>query len=168
MFEDEQTDEFASYFDRSRTPKVLVTTTVNPSRDLVKFVKELRVIVGWNECEYRKRTPETIKQIINGAIERDYTDFAVVSEHADKPRMLHFYSRSVGSRYHMLMAIIIDTLTLVHLPNGPTAQFRITNLVMRKFIPVCNYDLCLVRKYLLTLRIGTWKTNRPYSRTHIE
>jgi len=113
VFEDEQTDEFASYFDRSSVPKVLVTTTLRPTRDLVKFAKEFRVIVGWDACEYRKRTPETIKQIVKGAIERDFTDMAVISEHEGKPH----------------------TLTLIHLPIGPTAQFKISNVVMRKQIP---------------------------------
>lgn len=113
VFEDEQTDEFASYFDRSKPPKVIVTTTLRPSRELVRFAKEFRTIVGWDECEYKSRTPESIKEIVNGAIERDYTDVAVISEHAGKPH----------------------TLTLVHLPLGPTAQFRITNVVMRKDIP---------------------------------
>lgn len=47
----------------------------------------MRVVVGWDACEYRTRTSETIKQIVNGAIERDFTDMLVVSDHDGKPRM---------------------------------------------------------------------------------
>jgi len=113
VFEDEQTDEFASYFNRTTAPHVLITTTTNPSQSIVKFAKELKAILGWDSTEYKKRTNITIKDIVKGAIEHDFTDLMVISEHKGKPY----------------------TLTLVHLPEGPTAQFRITNLVMRKDIP---------------------------------
>jgi ribosome production factor 1 len=96
VFEDEQTDEFASYFNRSSEPKVLITTTQYPSQDLIKFALEMKSVIGWDVSEYRKRTPVTIKDIVNGAIERDFTDLMVISESKGKPRrFFRYFSHSV-------------------------------------------------------------------------
>src|SRR3990167_3403923 len=86
VFEDEQTDEFASYFDRTRTPKVLITTTIRPTVNLLNFVKEMKSIVG-GDVELRPRKVNiTVKEILSACIERDFTDVLIFSEHNEKPR----------------------------------------------------------------------------------
>lgn len=65
---------------------------------------------------------------------------------------------------------MIDTLTVIHLPNGPTAQFKITNVVMRKSIPV-SYNsrvLHLIQLIIILYYLGTWKTNRSQTRAYFE
>jgi len=113
VFDDAKTDEFSAYFEQKKEPKVLITTTVKPTDDLVKFAEEFVSIIGPESSEYRKRKKLKVKEVLNACIERDFTDVIVISEHRGAPH----------------------TLTLVHLPKGPTAQFKITNPVMRKYIP---------------------------------
>jgi hypothetical protein len=99
VFEDTKTDEFASYFENKREPKVVVTTTTKPSEALENFAKEFSAIIGEDNSEYRPRKPLSIKQITNECIERDYTDLVVISEHREKPRMFStaIYGKHINS-----------------------------------------------------------------------
>lgn len=114
VFEDEEVDEFASYFAREVTPKVLVTTSEKPSDALRTTVKEmLRVFPN---SEYVSRKKHAIKDMVKAAIGRGYTDLLIFEETAWRTKK--------G----------VDSLIHVHLPGGPTAHFRITNLILPKKI----------------------------------
>ncbi|KAJ2776729.1 Ribosome production factor 1 [Coemansia javaensis] len=102
--QEEEDDEFAQYFG-GQAPKVLVTTTPNAGRKTVGFVKELMSVVP--NLEYVKRGKKfELQQIIQFCRGREYTDLVVVSEDHGEP----------------------THLTLVHLPEGPTAHFRLTRI----------------------------------------
>jgi ribosome production factor 1 len=114
VFEDEEVDEFASYFAKEVTPKVLVTTSEKPSDALRLTVKEmLRVFPN---SEYVSRKKHAIKAMVTAAIGRGFTDLLIFEETAWRTKK--------G----------VDSLIHIHLPGGPTAQFRITNLVLPKQI----------------------------------
>ncbi|KAJ1944838.1 Ribosome production factor 1 [Linderina macrospora] len=101
---DEEEDEFAQYFN-GQTPKVLITTTPNAGGKTVSFVKELVSVIP--NLEYIKRGKKfELQQIIQFCRNRDYTDLMVVSEDHKEP----------------------THLTIVHLPEGPTAHFRLTRI----------------------------------------
>lgn len=38
---------------------------------------------------------------------------------------------------------VADALLIIGLPDGPTAHFKLSNLVLRKDIKVCSYVLCI-------------------------
>lgn len=102
-------DEFASYFNGDVKPRVVMTTSKSPSVEAIVAVKEmLRVFPN---SEYVKRKNFDIKPIVRGAIKREYTDVLIWEESA------------LGKKG-------IDSLILIHLPNGPTARFRVTSLVL--------------------------------------
>ena len=114
VFEDEDVDEFAAYFEREVKPKILLTTGQNASSALKKITKSMTRV--FPNSEYYKRKNFDIKDIVRGAVKREFTDIMIWDETARKT-----YKG-------------IDTLILIHLPNGPTAHFRVTNLITPKAI----------------------------------
>ncbi|KAJ1731583.1 Ribosome production factor 1 [Coemansia biformis] len=102
--QEEEDDEFAQYFN-GQAPKVLITTTPNAGRHTVSFVKELVSVIP--NIEYVKRGKKfELQQIIQFCKGREYTDLIVVTEDHKEP----------------------THLTLIHLPEGPTAHFRLTRI----------------------------------------
>ncbi len=114
VFADEDVDEFAAYFARAVAPKVLMTTSERPSAALRTTVREMMRVFPNSEYVPRKR--HAIKDMVRWAIGRDYTDLLIWEETAWRTKK--------G----------VDSVIMIHLPGGPTAHFRITNLVLPKQI----------------------------------
>ncbi|EGC38118.1 brix domain-containing protein [Dictyostelium purpureum] len=108
--EDINKDEFESYFD-GKPPKVCITTNQRAAKNAVDFAQIFPKLLP--NAEFFHRRKYHLKEIIEFCNNRDYTDVIVVNE-------------TKG---------IIDELTITHLPYGPTATFRLTNLVMPEDIP---------------------------------
>lgn len=202
---DASLDEFASYFDRSKTPKILITTSDRPTlvihfltcwisdRVLLngvlyvnfrglsfmhtdkmfqrtkKFCYELRNCLPNSVSKYRRGLD--LKRIIPQAIARDFTDIIVVNEDQKKP------SKRVSREYFLsknenLKWWLSDGLVLTHLPDGPTAHFKLTNLKFRKEIRVCNTNIISICNYTqLTLSCGfvhseKWRADRSPTGSH--
>lgn len=109
VMEDEAGDEFASYFKDGQVPKVLVTTCTHPTRISYEFCDELTSIFPYSEFVKRPKNCE-IKDIVRMSKERQYTDIIVVNEDKKTP----------------------NALTFIHLPDGPTTYFKLTNFVAAK------------------------------------
>ncbi|KAK7595581.1 hypothetical protein V9T40_013406 [Parthenolecanium corni] len=92
-------------------PKVMITTSRDPSSKLKQFVKELRLIIP--NSQRMNRGNYEMKQLVDACRANEITDFVIVHEHRGNP---------VG-------------LIISHLPYGPTAYFNITDVVMRHEIP---------------------------------
>ncbi|CEM14882.1 unnamed protein product [Vitrella brassicaformis CCMP3155] len=97
-------DEFASYFDGSRPPKIMLTTNKRPSAEMFDFLKELVAIIP--RCFYHKRANREIKKMVKYACDKNFTDLIIVNEKAKRPFSLY----------------------ICHLPEGPTTFFRLTRL----------------------------------------
>lgn len=111
VLQDEMTDEFASYFRREGTPKVLITTCNRPkSHETLQFIKDLLAVIP--NSEYRNRKGIDLKKIIPQAKERNFTDIVVLNEDQKKAN-----------------GVIIS-----HLPDGPTAHFKLTSVKRSKNI----------------------------------
>ncbi len=67
------------------------------------------------KAQYFKRQGYPLKKITQYATNRGYTDVMVL--HEDRKQ--------------------INGMLLIHLPGGPTAQFRLSNMVLCKDIKVC-------------------------------
>lgn len=117
VFEDEENDEFAQYFNSTVTPKVIITTAQSPTPGLIHFVKEMLGV--FPNSEFRPRKAFALKDICKWATGRGYTDVLVFEETALAKRN----RRSA-----------LDSLIHVHLPMGPTAYYRVTNVRMPKSI----------------------------------
>eukprot|EP00834_Sanchytrium_tribonematis_P001040 NODE_22_length_42145_cov_1.310612.p14 type:complete len:343 gc:universal NODE_22_length_42145_cov_1.310612:13398-14426(+) len=108
---EESMDEFASYFNSSDAePKILVTTSRNPSGKIYDFANEFSDI--FPNCEFVKRKNFDVKQIVKFCQNRNYTDVIIINENNK----------------------IADYLTMIHLPEGPTAFFRLSNTALSKEI----------------------------------
>ncbi|XP_020286270.1 U3 small nucleolar ribonucleoprotein protein IMP4 [Pseudomyrmex gracilis] len=92
-------------------PKIVVTTSRDPSSRLKMFVKELRLI--FPNAQRMNRGNYEMKQLIHACRANDVTDFIMVHEHRGTP----------------------DSLVICHLPYGPTAYFTLSGVVMRHDIP---------------------------------
>lgn len=92
-------------------PKIMITTSRDPSSRLKMFVKELRLI--FPNAQRMNRGNYEMKQLINACRANDVTDFILVHEHRGVP----------------------NSLVICHLPYGPTAYFTMTDVTMRHDIP---------------------------------
>ncbi|XP_050294254.1 probable ribosome production factor 1 [Anthonomus grandis grandis] len=102
--DDLEKDEFSDYYKNSYEPKVLITYADNPMRKTRIFGRELTRIIPNSISLYRNRSG--VKKIVKRAIEKEYTDVLVINENRKEP----------------------DGLLVIHLPNGPTAHFKVSNV----------------------------------------
>ncbi|GAM25595.1 hypothetical protein SAMD00019534_087700 [Acytostelium subglobosum LB1] len=110
-YQDEiEIDEFAEYF-QGREPKVVLTTNTNPAGCAIVFAKMFEKILP--QAEYCSRRHFELKDIVKFATNREYTDIMVVNEDRGK----------------------INSLMICHLPNGPTALFKVSSITMPDKIP---------------------------------
>ncbi|KAF7138718.1 hypothetical protein RHSIM_Rhsim07G0063100 [Rhododendron simsii] len=98
-------DEYASASEKD--PKILLTTSRNPSAPLTQFVKELKIV--FPNAQRMNRGGQVISEIIETCRAHDFTDVVLVHEHRGVP----------------------DGIIISHLPFGPTAYFGLLNVVTR-------------------------------------
>jgi ribosome production factor 1 len=108
---DEQDDEFAKYYRDKKNPKVLITTSPRPSHRVKQFVREALWL--FPNSIYRPRKDYQVKEIVEFCKNRHMTDLVVVVERLKEPH----------------------ELIVCHLPEGPTATFRLSNFVAHKDLP---------------------------------
>ncbi|XP_066591682.1 probable ribosome production factor 1 [Prorops nasuta] len=97
-------DEFSAYFNEGSEPKVLITYSDNPTRKTRIFGRELTRIIPNSISLYRNRSG--VKKLIESAKGRGFTDIIIVNEDRCKP----------------------NGMLIVHLPSGPTAYFKLSNV----------------------------------------
>eukprot|EP00922_Rhytidocystis_sp_ex-Travisia-forbesii_P026321 GHVS01038547.1.p2 GENE.GHVS01038547.1~~GHVS01038547.1.p2 ORF type:complete len:329 (+),score=65.11 GHVS01038547.1:1150-2136(+) len=102
-------DEYA--YAATRDPRMLLTTSRDPSSRLSQFVKELKLI--FPNTSRVNRGGFVTEDVVKLAQTHDFTDVCVVHEHRGEP----------------------DGLIISHLPLGPTAYFSIRDAVMRHDLP---------------------------------
>jgi len=107
---DIENDELADYFKKSYEPKVLITSADNPHSKTIAFIKELTRIIPNSAPFWRKNT--SVKKMVKQAVENKYTDVIVINEDNRVP----------------------NGLLLSHLPDGPTAHFKLSNVKISKEI----------------------------------
>eukprot|EP00123_Amoebidium_parasiticum_P016245 comp23351_c1_seq1/m.38563 comp23351_c1_seq1/g.38563 ORF comp23351_c1_seq1/g.38563 comp23351_c1_seq1/m.38563 type:complete len:326 (-) comp23351_c1_seq1:78-1055(-) len=107
---DEATDELANYFSGQR-PKILVTTSQKAVSQLTyKFCEEL--INMMPDADFYDRKKYTVKEITEYAKKLNFTDMIIINEDRKIP----------------------NAMLLSHLPDGPTAHFKLTSIKMGKQI----------------------------------
>lgn len=111
--EENQNDEYSSYFKGDYEPQILLTTSIKHTGAIFKFMKELKDTLPNSYFYYRKKVD--LKDIVELAKAKGFTDIIVVYERLRKPYRL----------------------VLTHLPEGPTVEFKITNVVYHEEIEDC-------------------------------
>ena len=104
-------DEFSQYFNNETTPKIFMTTNRRPNGKLFNFLKEVKA--AFPGVEYYERKNHMVKKMIEEAKKRGFTDLMLFYEKMGKPH----------------------SLILSHLPDGPTATFRVSSVKLREYIP---------------------------------
>jgi ribosome production factor 1 len=105
IHEENKNDEYSSYFNKEYDPQVLITTSIKHTASIFKFVKELKDVIPNSYFYYRKQY--NLKDIVESAKEKGFTDIIVVYERLKKP-------------YRMV---------ITHLPNGPTVELKLSNVI---------------------------------------
>jgi len=94
-----------------KDPKVMLTTSHDPSSRLKQFAKEVKLILP--NCQRLNRGGYVLHQLVSACKANSVTDLVILHEHRGEP----------------------DGLIISHLPFGPTAYFSLSNTVMRHDIP---------------------------------
>ncbi|KAM3957011.1 putative ribosome production factor 1 [Aphomia sociella] len=100
---DMELDELSTYYENAYEPKVLITYSDNPHSKTRIFGKELTRIIPNSVSRYRQRS--SVKRIVQSAVREGVTDVIIVNENQKQP----------------------NGFLLIHLPNGPTAHFRLSS-----------------------------------------
>lgn len=103
---EEDVDEFAGHFALEREPKVLLTTSLTATKTTYAFASELLDVLP--RCVFYKRNGYALKKICEFAERRGFSDVVVV--HEDR---------------HDVVGLLVT-----HLPDGPTARFALSRLVL--------------------------------------
>ncbi|KAK7868626.1 hypothetical protein R5R35_008435 [Gryllus longicercus] len=105
---DLENSEYAPYFARQYEPKVLITFSDNPAKKTMLFGRELQRIIPNALCRLRKRIP--VKNIVESCNREGYTDILIINENMKQ----------------------MNGLMVIHLPEGPTANFRLSSVRISK------------------------------------
>ncbi|KAM4018837.1 U3 small nucleolar ribonucleoprotein IMP4-like isoform 2-T2 [Anomaloglossus baeobatrachus] len=116
-FDDEGGEGVSSHMDDEykwagvEDPKVMITTSRDPSSRLKMFAKELKLV--FPNAQRMNRGKHEMGALVRACKANEVTDLVIVHEHRGMP----------------------DGLIVCHLPFGPTAYFTLCNVVMRHDIP---------------------------------
>lgn len=99
-----ENDEYSGYFSKIYEPKVLITYSDNPHSRTRGFGKELMRIIPNSIALTRHRS--SVKKICESAIREGYTDVLIINENRKQ----------------------VNGLLVIHLPGGPTAHFKVSNV----------------------------------------
>ena len=105
IIESLKTDEYINYFKNEYEPQILLTTSIKHTGAIFKFIRELKNFIPNSYFYYRKKFD--LGTIITKSIEKSFTDIIIITERLRKP-------------YKLL---------LIHLPNGPTLEFKLMNVI---------------------------------------
>lgn len=108
LFAEIEADEFSAVLKGERIPRVLITTCRFNSTRGPDFIKELLQVIP--NSQYYKRGTYDLKKIVTYATKKEFTSLIVVHTNRREP----------------------DALLVIGLPDGPTAHFKLSKLVLRK------------------------------------
>ncbi|KAK6776423.1 hypothetical protein RDI58_027424 [Solanum bulbocastanum] len=110
LFAGNDVDEFSAVLKNERSPKILITTSRYNSTRGPAFISDLISVIP--NAHYYKRGTYDLKKIVQYANEKEFTSVIVVHTNRREP----------------------DALLVIGLPDGPTAHFKLSKLMLRKDI----------------------------------
>ncbi|XP_051147473.1 uncharacterized protein LOC127262704 [Andrographis paniculata] len=108
LFAGVDADEFSGILKQECIPKVLITTSRFNSTRGPAFISDLLSIIP--NSHYHKRGTYDLKKIVEYAKKKDFTSIMVIHTNRREP----------------------DAMLIITLPDGPTAHFKLSNLVLHK------------------------------------
>jgi ribosome production factor 1 len=128
-------DEFKSYFEDGKPPKVLITTNAKAHKEAYRFTEVFQELIP-NSTFLKRKDQFNMKQMAKFCANRDFTDLIVVNE--DKK--------------------VVNGITFIHLPAGPSFYFSVSSLVYKDRIAGHGRATSHVPELILnnfTTRLGT-------------
>eukprot|EP01126_Amoeba_proteus_P040913 TRINITY_DN4389_c0_g1_i4.p1 TRINITY_DN4389_c0_g1~~TRINITY_DN4389_c0_g1_i4.p1 ORF type:complete len:239 (-),score=27.91 TRINITY_DN4389_c0_g1_i4:261-977(-) len=113
-------------------PKIMITTSHEPSSTLLQFAKELKLV--FPDSQRMNRGGHQLVELITASRTHGITDLIIVNETRGRP----------------------DGLIVSHLPSGPTAYFNLSNVVTRHDIREGIDKMSTVNPHLI---FHNFKTN---------
>ncbi|KNC53225.1 uncharacterized protein AMSG_09312 [Thecamonas trahens ATCC 50062] len=111
VMDDVNFDAFAAHFRGEKEARLLFTTSPNPSRSILPMVRNIMEV--FPRTRFVSRRNYRIKEMVQHASNRGYTNLIIMQEHAKK----------------------LSGIYVIHLPEGPTAYFKLTSFTHTKHIP---------------------------------
>ncbi|KAF9669155.1 hypothetical protein SADUNF_Sadunf14G0078600 [Salix dunnii] len=127
LFAGNDADEFSSVLKRERIPKILITTSRFNSTRGPAFISELLEVIP--NAHYYKRGTYDLKKIVEYAKKQDFTSLIVVHTNRREPETVIVYKK-----LNQVCSFRVDALLIIGLPDGPTAHFKLSRLVLHKDI----------------------------------
>lgn len=109
--EEVSNDSFAPYFDGIVNPKIKITTS-GEEDPLINFCECLQTLIPNSTFEHRIEG-STFSEVRQNAIDEEYSDLLVIVNANNQ----------------------VNTMMHLHLPNGPSASWRVTSITLPKQIP---------------------------------
>ncbi|CAF3508885.1 unnamed protein product [Rotaria sp. Silwood1] len=113
-------------------PKVIITTSHDPSSKLKQFSKELNRLIP--NSQRINRGNYNTRQIVEACRSNQVTDLILVQETRGVPGLYKspLFSFLKKQPYQFIFS---DVIQITHFPYGPTASFSLSNVVMRHDVP---------------------------------
>lgn len=131
VHQDLNLDEFSSYFNKEYEPKVLITHSDRPCQKSRVFARELFRIVPNSTITLRNRM--TAKKLCQSAIRENFTDMVIIHEDNKEP----------------------NGLLVIHLPDGPTAHFKLSNVKLTNELRKSHKDFTRHRPEVILTNFST-------------
>lgn len=138
--QDKAMDELASYFN-GKMPKLVITSSKRMSAEGYDFCAELLSL--FPDAQFAKREKHhQLKDVIEQSIKHEFTDLMIVNEDKKQPSKSNDNNNNNEKKERTGNGCVIthtlrllDAITLMHLPNGPSAYFKLSNFVSAKKLP---------------------------------
>lgn len=102
---DEKDDEFSRFFNGSSCPKIMISTKPNCTRKLYEFISDLMNLIP--NSFYYKREEKKVYDLLDECKQKDFTHLIILNEKNKK----------------------CNSMLLTCLPYGPSAYFKISNIL---------------------------------------
>ena len=140
-------------------PKIMITTSPSPCKLTYNFCDALKSVFPGGQFFKRPRGKGfELGRLARWGIKRGFGAVIIVNEdHKQPSKLLDHCTAKVRE------ADKVDALTLINLPAGPTAYFRLTSIQMGDQIAVSSTNPFLWIVTRADIHIGTRKTITPFT-----
>ncbi|KAJ9102430.1 hypothetical protein QFC21_002830 [Naganishia friedmannii] len=112
-------------------PRILLTTSPSPTKATYEFLAELRSVFPGAEVRKRmKGRGFEMGRIARWAAKREYAAMVVVNEDHKRPSKLPGSCHLNPLRKLTHKFVMLDAITVINLPAGPTAYFKLSSIQM--------------------------------------
>lgn len=110
-------------------PKIIVTTSRDPSSKLLQFAKEMRLVFPGSHRINRGNY--VVKELAEACRANDVSDLIIFHEHRGVPGQYQNVIATLTCCTELLLQTHVDAMIVSHFPHGPTLYFTLHNVNLR-------------------------------------